>query len=80
MAYTRYTINPTQISSMMIGPINSSAHFLAEMNVGQRNHKEQNRYDKKNRILHRKFPPAPLQAATFDLEPPLFTPTLGALS
>jgi hypothetical protein len=54
MAYTRYTSKPAQMISMMIGPefIFASAHSLAEMNVSQRNPEEQNRYRKKDCILH----------------------------
>ena len=59
MAYTRYTINPTQINSMMIGHIYYSAHALAEMHVRKRNHKKQNRHRNKERVLHLKFTPAP---------------------
>jgi hypothetical protein len=42
MAYTRYTSNPAQMISMMIGPefISASPHPLAENHVRQRNHKE----------------------------------------
>jgi hypothetical protein len=40
MAYTRYTSNPAQMISMMIGPIYPSAQALAEMNVSQRDHKK----------------------------------------
>src|SRR5271165_5582224 len=42
---------------MMIDPINSSAHALAELYVGKRNHKEQNSHSKKDRVLHLRLPP-----------------------
>jgi hypothetical protein len=45
--------------SMMIDPefISPSTHSLAEIHVGERNHKEENRYSKENRILHHTFLP-----------------------
>jgi hypothetical protein len=45
--------------SMMIGSefISSSTHSLAEIHVRERNHKEENRYRKENRILHHTFLP-----------------------
>jgi hypothetical protein len=45
--------------SMMIDPefISSSTHSLAEIHVRERNHKEENRYSKENRILHHTFLP-----------------------
>jgi hypothetical protein len=45
--------------SMMIDPefISSSTHSLAEIHVRERNHKEENRYSKENRVLHHTFLP-----------------------
>jgi hypothetical protein len=58
MAYTRYTSNPAQMISIMIGSefISPSTHALAKDHVSERHREKQNRYRKKNRILHRTFP------------------------
>jgi hypothetical protein len=55
MAYTRYTSNPAQMISMMIGSavIDASTHSLAEDHVSQRHHEKQDRHSQKNRVLHR---------------------------